>query len=79
MSRIAYDVNGVTAAATNVLTVLVRDSLAVVGLLGWLLYLNWKLTLIALAVAPLIAIVVQLFSRRLRRVEPRGPARHGRT
>ena len=44
----AYDVTGVTGAATTVLTVLVKDSIAIVGLLGWLFYLNWKLTLIAL-------------------------------
>jgi ATP-binding cassette, subfamily B, bacterial MsbA len=66
MSKIAYDVAGVTAAATSVLTVMVRDSLAVAGLLAWLLYLNWKLTLVALAVFPLVSVVVRLFSRRLR-------------
>jgi subfamily B ATP-binding cassette protein MsbA len=68
LSRIAYDVGGVTSAATTVLTVVVKDSIAVIGLLGWLLYLNWKLTLIALAVGPAIALVVRLFSRRLRRM-----------
>ncbi|MBI4294345.1 MAG: lipid A export permease/ATP-binding protein MsbA [Betaproteobacteria bacterium] len=68
ISKIAYDVNGVSSAATNVLTVLVRDSLAVVGLLGWLLYLNWKLTLVAIVVAPGIALAVKLFSKRLRRM-----------
>ncbi len=68
LSRIAYDVGGVTSAATTVLTVVVKDSIAVIGLLGWLFYLNWKLTLIALAVGPAIALVVRLFSRRLRRM-----------
>src|SRR6185436_9469107 len=56
LSKVAYDVGGVTAAATTVLTVAVKDSIAVVGLLAWLLYLNWKLTLVALAVGPLIAL-----------------------
>ena len=68
LSRIAYDVGGVTSAATSVLTVVVKDSIAVIGLLGWLFYLNWKLTLIALAVGPAIALVVRLFSHRLRRM-----------
>lgn len=67
MSRITYDVSNVTAAATAALTVLVRDSLAVVGLLAWLFYLNWQLTLVALAVGPIIALVVRGFSGRLRR------------
>ena len=66
MSKIAYDVAGVTAAATSVLTVMVRDSLAVIGLLAWLFFLNWKLTLVALAVFPLVSLVVRLFSQRLR-------------
>ncbi len=66
ISRIAYDVQGLTAAATSVLTVLVRDSLTAVGLLAWLVYLNWKLTLVTLVIAPGIALAVKLFSRRLR-------------
>ena len=65
-TRIAYDVNGVAAAATSTLTVLIRDSLSVIGLVGWLLYLNWKLTLVSLAVIPLTGLVVRAFSRRLR-------------
>jgi subfamily B ATP-binding cassette protein MsbA len=66
LSKVAYDVSGVTSAATTVLTVLVRDTLSVVGLLGWLMYINWKLTLVALAVGPLVSVVVKLFSKRLR-------------
>ncbi|MCE9571507.1 MAG: lipid A export permease/ATP-binding protein MsbA [Rhodocyclales bacterium] len=65
-TRIAYDVNGVAFAATSTLTVLIRDSLSVIGLVGWLLYLNWKLTLISLAVIPLIGFVIRAFSARLR-------------
>jgi subfamily B ATP-binding cassette protein MsbA len=66
LSKIAYDVNGVAAASTTVLTVVVRDSIAVIGLFAWLFYLNWKLTLIALAIGPPIALFVRLLSRRLR-------------
>ncbi|MFM9972781.1 MAG: lipid A export permease/ATP-binding protein MsbA [Burkholderiales bacterium] len=66
ISKIAYDVNGVTGAATGVLTVLVEDSLKVIFLLAYLLYLNWKLTLIALVIVPCIALVIRLFSKRLR-------------
>ena len=68
LSRIAYDVNGVTGAATSALTTLVKDSLSIVGLLCWLLYLNWKLTFITLSIVPFIAIVVRTFSKRLRSV-----------
>jgi subfamily B ATP-binding cassette protein MsbA len=68
LSKVAYDVTNVTAAATNVLTVVVKDSLAIVGLLGFLFYVDWKLTLIALAIAPPIAWTVRMVSHRLRRM-----------
>jgi len=68
LSKVAYDVSNVTAAATNVITIVVKDTIAIVGLLGWLLYLNWKLTLIALLVGPAIAWFVRVLSRRLRKM-----------
>ena len=66
MSRVAYDVSGVANAATSALTVLIRDSLSILGLMAWLLYLNWQLTLITLGVVPFITLVVRTFSKRLR-------------
>jgi len=66
LSKVAYDVAGVTAAATTVLTVVVQDSIKVIGLLGYLFWINWKLTLIAVVVGPPIAIAVRLLSGRLR-------------
>jgi len=68
LSKVAYDVAGVTGAATTVLTVLVKDSIAIVGLLGYLLYLNWQLTLVALVIGPPVALTVRLISKRLRRM-----------
>ncbi len=66
MSRVTFDVTQVTTAATMVLTVIVRDGLAAVGLLAWMLWLNWKLTLLSLLMTPAILVVVKLISRRLR-------------
>jgi len=66
ISKVVYDVGQVTAAATSAITVLVRDSLTIVGLLGWMLYLNWKLTLVSLVIAPIVALIVKAFSGRLR-------------
>ena len=68
ISKLSYDVTGVTAAATTVLTVMVRDSLAVIGLLAWMFYLDWKLSLITLVIGPIIALVIRSFSGRLRQV-----------
>jgi subfamily B ATP-binding cassette protein MsbA len=66
MTKISYDVNGVASAATSAITVLIRDSLVVVGLLGWLLYLNWKLTMVCFVLIPVIGLVIRAFSGRLR-------------
>ena len=66
ISKLTFDVTQVTAAATNVVTVCIRDSIIVLGLLGWLLYLNWKLTLLGLVVAPVIVLIIRVISRRLR-------------
>jgi subfamily B ATP-binding cassette protein MsbA len=68
ISKLSYDVTGVTAAATTVLTVMVRDSLTVLGLLAWMFYLDWKLSLITLVIGPIIAGVIRSFSGRLRQV-----------
>jgi subfamily B ATP-binding cassette protein MsbA len=67
ISKLTFDVTQVTAAATSALTIVFRDMLVIAGLLGYLLWLNWKLTLFALAMAPLVVVIVQVFSARLRR------------
>jgi subfamily B ATP-binding cassette protein MsbA len=67
ISKVTFDVTQVTGAATSVLTVIFKDTLAIVGLLGWMFWLNWKLTLLALTLAPVIIVVVRAVSVRLRR------------
>lgn len=66
ISKLTFDVSQVTTAATNVLTVLFKDALSIVGLLGWMLWLDWKLTLFSLAMGPPIIAVVRAISVRLR-------------
>jgi subfamily B ATP-binding cassette protein MsbA len=68
LSRFMYDVGQVAGAATQVVTILVKDSLSILGLVSYLLYLNWKLTLISLIMVPPIALVVRAFNFRLRRM-----------
>jgi subfamily B ATP-binding cassette protein MsbA len=66
ISRLQYDVSQVSEAATSALVTLVRESLTTIALLGYLLYLDWKLTMITLAIAPMIAYSVKAFSKRMR-------------
>ena len=66
ISRFTFDAAQVTGAATNVVTVLVKDSVTLLGLLAYLLYIDWKLTLLSLIMVPPIAVVVRYFNIRLR-------------
>lgn len=66
ISKLTFDVTQVTSAATTVVTVAVRDSIVLAGLLAWLFYLNWKLTLLSLLMAPVIALVISIISKRMR-------------
>jgi len=66
ISKLTFNVSQVTSAATNVVTVSVRDSIIIVGLLGWLFYLNWKLTLLSLVMVPIIAFILRIINGRLR-------------
>lgn len=67
ISRILNDVDGVNQAATNVLVTAIRESLTTVALLGYLLYLDWRLTLVTLTVGPIIAVLIQSFGQRIRK------------
>lgn len=66
LSKFTFDVSLVQYAATQVITVFVKDTLTVVGLLAYLIYLDWQLTLISLIMLPPIALVVRYFNGRLR-------------
>lgn len=66
VATVAFNVTQVTESATSVVTSLVRDSLSIIGLMGWLLWLNWKLTLVTLAIVPVSVWVFKVASKRLR-------------
>ncbi len=66
IAQLAFNVNQVTQSATSSLTTLVRDTVTVLGLLGYLLWLNWRLTLIVFALVPLTLLIVRMASKRLR-------------
>ncbi len=66
ISRVLYDVNNVNQAATNVLVAAIRESLTAIALIAYLLYLDWKLTLITMVTAPIIALIIKGFGNRIR-------------
>ncbi|MBC3255346.1 lipid A export permease/ATP-binding protein MsbA [Pseudomonas paralactis] len=67
ISRITFNVTMVTGAATDAIKVVIREGLTVVFLFGYLLWMNWKLTLVMLAILPLIAIMVGSTSKKFRK------------
>ncbi len=71
MSKIIFDAQQVTSAGTDAIIVIIREGLTVIGLFGFLLWQNWKLTLILVAVAPLIGLVVNVTSKRFRKISRR--------
>jgi len=71
IARLTYNVEQVAAATTTAVTTIIQDSLIVLALLGFMLSLNWKLTLFTLAVAPLIAGIMRYVSRRFRSISTR--------
>jgi subfamily B ATP-binding cassette protein MsbA len=68
LSKVTYDVSRVMAAATEVLLILVRDTLAVLGLLAWMFYLNWQLSLIVFSTVPVMIVVIRIVSKKLRNI-----------
>lgn len=71
VAKVTFHVTQVTGAATDAVRVIIREGLTVIGYLAFLFYLNWKLTLIFLAVAPFIALLVDYAGKRFRRISER--------
>ncbi len=67
ISRITFDVTMVTGAATDAIKVVIREGLTVIFLFAYLLWTNWQLTLVMVAVLPVIALLVTSASRKFRK------------
>jgi subfamily B ATP-binding cassette protein MsbA len=67
ISRITFNVTMVTGAATDAIKVVIREGMTVLFLFISLLWMNWKLTLVMLAILPLIAVMVSSTSKKFRK------------
>src|SRR5690606_10897700 len=67
VSRVTFNVTMVTGAATDAIKVVFREGLTVIFLFGYLLWMNWKLTLVLMAVLPLIGLMVNSTSKKFRK------------
>lgn len=68
INAMMLEVNQVLDLIRSVMIVVIRDSLTVIGLLGYLFWLNWKLTLVIIILGPVIAFVVRITAKRLKRL-----------
>ena len=71
MSRITHNVGEVTRATTDSARTFVREGLTAIGLLGYLFYANWSLSLIFLAITPIVLVIVRYVSKRMRMLSKR--------
>jgi subfamily B ATP-binding cassette protein MsbA len=67
-SKLTFDAHQLASAASGTITTAIRSSLTIIASLVWLLYINWRLTLMTFVILPIVAVVIRYFSRRLRRI-----------
>lgn len=68
ISKFRSDIDQLARAFIGVVTIMVKDMLTVIGLLGWMFYLNWKLSVLALLVTSVIVLVMRSVNERLQRM-----------
>ncbi len=68
ISRITFNVQQVTGAATNAIKIVAREGFTVIGLFGYLFYMNWKLSLIFIIIAPAIGSIIKIATKRFRSI-----------
>ena len=66
LSRVTFDVTQVANALSEVWIVVIRDSFIILGLLGFLLYTSWQLTLFIIAIAPIASFIIRKASGLMR-------------
>lgn len=71
LSKLIYDVEQVNQAATNAVTNVVKDGFTIIGLLIWMAYINWLLTIIFIVAGPPIALLMAFVNKRFRRISTR--------
>ena len=71
VAQLTFHVQQVMGATTKALTVVIREGALTVGLLAYLIYLNWRLAVIFLVIMPIIALIVGIVSKRFRTLSKR--------
>ena len=67
IGRVTSDIESIQDFVTSALLGIVTNVLTLVGIIGVMLYLNWRFTLISLSIAPVLFLVVYVFTRRIKK------------
>ena len=67
-SKVLFNIEQLTAASSESVQIIVKEGLITLGLLGYLVYQNWRLSLIILVFGPLIGFVVRKAAKRMRKL-----------
>jgi len=71
ISKFTYDVEQVANASTKAITIIIRDTFTVIGILAWMFYLSVTLTLVLLTTGPLIALIISFVTKKFRKLSKR--------
>lgn len=71
LTRLTYHAEQLAESTSNVITAMVKDGLTVIGLIGMMFWLEWRLAIFILAVGPIIAILVRVISKKFRVISRR--------
>ena len=68
LSKITYDANQVSNAASNALVKIFREGATAIAFIGMMFYLSWQLSLVFFVIAPIVAVAVSIVSKRFRKI-----------
>src|SRR6056297_3984210 len=71
MSRITNDVNVIQTSLTTGLSNIVLQPIMIIGIVGFLIYIDWKLALVSFLIIPLVSYVINKFGFKMRSISTR--------
>ena len=77
ITKVTHNVTQVTNASTKVLMIIVRDTVIVISLIAYMVYLNWRFSLLIFVLFPILILAVRLIAKRLRYLSRRKQATMG--
>lgn len=71
VSKITYNIEQIAESSSRAMIVILGDSLKIILLLGYMLYMSWQLTVMIFILTPVMALIIRYVSKRFRRISTR--------